>query len=333
MTQAPLAAPSPEQIAHALRELVDAGLYGLEPALDPVSLYEPVRYVLQASGKRVRPVLLLLTAEALGADRVRAMPAALAVEVFHNFTLVHDDIMDHAPTRRGRPTVHARWDESTAILCGDYLVALSYDLLARVDAPHLPALFGAYFRMVRHLCEGQALDKEFESRADVTVEEYFQMIYRKTGALIETSFELGGWIAGADADTRDALRSVGRHVGRAFQIQDDLLDLVADDARWGKIVGGDLQEAKKTYLLLRALEVAEGADRAWFRRIVDERGLPESEIGEARARMERLGVLDEARTAVVEHSEAALAGLGVLPESPARATLHHLIARLQHRLH
>ncbi|MDZ4699472.1 MAG: polyprenyl synthetase family protein [Rhodothermales bacterium] len=333
MPQASLAARSPDELAQTLRELVDAGLFGLEPALEPPSLYEPVRYVLQASGKRVRPVLLLLTAEALGADRVRALPAALAVEVFHNFTLVHDDIMDHALTRRGAATVHARWDESTAILCGDYLVALSYDLLARVDSPHLPDLFGTYFRMVRHLCEGQAMDKEFESRSDVTVEEYFQMIYRKTGALIETSFELGGWIAGADAKLREALRDLGRHVGLAFQIQDDLLDLVADDARWGKKVGGDLQEAKKTYLLLRALEVAEGDDRAWFRRIVDTPGLPEAEIGEARARMDRLGVLEEARRAVLKHSEAALAGLAVLPESSARATLHHLIARLQHRIH
>ncbi|MEZ4698738.1 MAG: polyprenyl synthetase family protein [Rhodothermales bacterium] len=333
MTQAPHAVLTPEQTIQSLRERIEAGLAALEFPATPASLYEPVRYVLQAPGKRVRPVLLLLAAEALGAERDRALPAALAVEVFHNFTLVHDDIMDNAPTRRGRPTVHARWDESTAILCGDFMVALSYDLLARVPGIELKPVLDAYFRMVRLLCEGQALDKEFETRRDVTVEEYFHMIYGKTGALIETSFELGGWIAGANDDVMSTLRSLGRHVGRAFQIQDDLLDLVAEDARWGKKVGGDLQEAKKTYLLLRTLEVARDDDRAWFLRILDQRGLPEAEIDEARSRMERLGVLDEARRAVVSHSEAALAELGVLPETPARAAIHFLIDRLQHRLH
>lgn len=333
MAHAPLATVSPEQHLQTLRLRIDEALAALEPAGIPDSLYEPVRYVLQAPGKRVRPVLLLLTAEALGAERDAALPTALAVEVFHNFTLVHDDIMDHAPTRRGRPTVHARWDESTAILAGDFMVALSYDLLARTESPHLRPILGAYFRMVRALCEGQALDKEFEARQDVTVVDYFDMIYRKTGALIETSFELGGWIAGAGPELRATLQHLGRCVGRAFQIQDDLLDLVADDERWGKKVGGDLQEGKKTYLLLRALEAGDPEMRAWFQRVVDQRGLPADEVPEARRRMEQLGVLDDARRAVVADSEAALMDLDTLPASPAREALRFLIVRLKNRLH
>ncbi len=334
MTQAPRTVSPSEQMVGTLRDQIHAALDQLVLEPEPALLYEPVRYVLGAGGKRIRPVVLLLTAEALGAEREQALPAALAVEVFHNFTLVHDDIMDHAPTRRGRATVHAKWDEATAILCGDYLVALSYELLARSDAPvGLRPLLDCYFRMVRLLCEGQAMDKDFETRDEVTVDAYFQMIYRKTGALIEAAFDLGGMVAGADDDTRSRLQRMGRHIGRAFQIQDDLLDLVADDSRWGKSVGGDLQEGKKTYLLLRALEVTDGDDRAWLQRIVHDKGLPAAEIGKARDLMDRYGVLEEARRAVVEHSAAALADIGMLPECHARAALHALVERLQHRLH
>ena len=318
-----------------LRAGVDEALPGLVEEREPAELYEPVRYVLAGQGKRFRPVLLLLAAEALGAEAEKALPAALAVEVFHNFTLVHDDIMDHAAERRGRPTVQVRWDESTAILCGDLLMALSYDLLARLEkgTPQLGAILHAYYGMVARLCEGQTLDKVFEARADVAVADYLRMIDRKTGALLQTSLELGGRVAGAAPHHLDALRQTGRHIGRAFQIQDDLLDLTADDARWGKTIGGDLIEGKKTFLLLRMLERAEGEERAWFRRIVQDGGLPEEGVPEARERMERLGVLGEAREAVARHSAAALACLEGLPQGPAVGTMRWLIGRMRARVH
>lgn len=316
-----------------LREQVNAALAGLVPDVHPVSLYEPVRFVLAGEGKRFRPVLLLLSSEIFGAAVERALPAALAVEVFHNFTLVHDDIMDHAAERRGRPTVHVRWDESTAILSGDYLMGLSYDLLARVETERLAPLVRTFSQMVAQLCEGQMLDKEFETRDDVTVDAYLHMIDRKTGALLRASIEMGGIIGGAGEGERAVLREMGQHLGRAFQIQDDLLDLVAEDERWGKAIGGDLMEGKKTFLLLRSLERTDGDEHAWFARIVRERGLPAIHVAEARERMERSGVIVEAREAVRRHSAMALQCLERLPPKPAVLTLRWLVERMQARLH
>lgn len=316
-----------------LRRRIDEALAALVPERDPPELYEPVRYVLSGEGKRFRPLLLLLAAEAYGAAPERALPAALAVEVFHAFTLVHDDIMDHAPERRGRPTVHVRWDESTAILCGDYLMGLSYDLLARTETTRLAEVIRTFHEMVGHLCEGQTLDKVYEERAEVSVDDYLGMIDRKTGALLRASLELGGIVGGAGETGRGVLRALGAHLGRAFQIQDDLLDLVADHEQWGKVIGGDLREGKKTYLLLRALERAGDGDRAWFARIVTQRGLPEAEIPEARERMERSGVLEDAREAIRSHTALALRCLDDLPPSPAVETLRWLVLRMQARLH
>ena len=313
-------------INHALPELVaDAG---------PDVLYDPIRYVLDGGGKRIRPILLLLAAEAFDVETKRALPAALAVEVFHNFTLVHDDIMDHADERRGRPTVHLRWDADTAILTGDMLMALSYDLLTQVETPHRSKMLDVYHSMVERLCKGQALDKAFETQDATSVQDYMRMIDCKTGALLEAAFEVGGLIGGANPLQRTALRKVGRRVGRAFQIQDDLLDLTADHDRWGKQVGGDLMEGKKTFLLLRTLERAEGDDHAWFARIVSENGLPADDIPEARERMRRLGIFDEAEDAVQEYTAGARQQIDTLPgHASAIRTMHWLIDQMQARLH
>ncbi|HLT47799.1 MAG TPA: polyprenyl synthetase family protein [Rubricoccaceae bacterium] len=315
---------------------VEAGLaacLGELPA-EPAVLYGPVRYVLEGGGKRIRPVLVLLAAEAFGGEaaRRRALPAALAVEVFHNFTLVHDDIMDGAAERRGRPTVHVRWDAGTAILSGDLLMGLSYDLLARVEGADTAALVRRFHAMVLRLCEGQALDAAFERRDGVTVADYLDMIERKTGALLEAALEIGGIVGGAGEAGRAALRTAGRELGRAFQIQDDLLDLTAESDGWGKTIGGDLVAGKRTFLLLRALERAGGDERAWFARALDG-GLPAAEVAEARARMDRLGVLDDARAAVRRHSDAGLAALAALPPGPAADALRSLAERLVRRAH
>ncbi len=332
MEETPDAAGSAARVA-SLQARIEDALTTLVPEQEPPDLYEPVRYVLDGGGKRLRPLLVLLAAEAYGVPPDRAMPAALAVEVFHNFTLVHDDIMDHAATRRGRPTVHVRWDESTAILCGDYLLALAYDLLASTESPRLGPIVRRFHRMVAHLCEGQTLDKAFETRPEVTVVDYLHMIDRKTAALLEVSLELGGLLGGAGPEALEALQAMGRHMGRAFQIQDDLLDLVADDARWGKTIGGDLIEGKKTYLLLRTLERATGAERDWFARIVQEGGLPAGDVPEARARMEALGILDEARREVHRYTAAAIDTLQTLPDGPPRHALRWLLDRMQRRAH
>lgn len=316
-----------------LRRLVEEALATLVPDREPAGLYAPVRYVLEGQGKRLRPVLLLLAAQVFGVEARRALPAALAIEVFHNFTLVHDDIMDRAEERRGRPTVHVKWDEDAAILCGDYLLALSYAQLARVETDRLPRLLRVYGDMVARLCEGQTLDKAFETRHDVMVADYLYMIDCKTGALLQATLELAGLIGEASDAHLARLREVGKHVGRAFQIQDDLLDLVADDARWGKPIGGDLMAGKKTLLLLDALERTQGAEHDWFARIVAAGGLPAREVPRARALMEHLGVLDDARQAVLQHTTAALKQLAALPEGAPVDTIGWLLQRLQARLH
>lgn len=311
---------------------VEAALAALTFPDSPAELYEPVRHALAGKGKRVRPAMVLLTAEAFGGSdaRERAMPAALAVEVFHTFTLVHDDIMDDAPTRRGRPTVHEEWNEATAILAGDLLFSLSADLLRQSETDRLGDALGAYHETVARLCEGQALDLAFETRRDVTPEAYLGMIDGKTGALLQLALDLGAIIGGADDAARAELRTAGRALGRAFQIQDDLLDVIAESEGWGKAVGGDLVAGKRTWLLLRSLELAETEDdRAFFDRVLD--GLAPEQVPDARARMERLGVLREASDAAEAEAERGCGGLSVLPHGPAADALLTLARSLASR--
>lgn len=331
MTVAPDLAP--EGLTLRARQAVVAGLAALLPQAEPAALYDPARYVLAGEGKRLRPLLVLLAAQAYDASLDEALPAALAVEVFHAFTLVHDDIMDRADTRRGRPTVHRKWDEPTAVLTGDLLLGEAYRLIAQTPSGDLRALMGCFSHMVARLCEGQTLDMAFERAADVSVADYRDMIARKTGALLECCLEMGGRVGGAPEADLASLRALGYHAGQAFQIQDDLLDLVADDARWGKRVGGDLMEGKKTFLLLEAVARAEGDERSWFRRIIADKGLPEAEVPEARARMERLGVIEEAQRAVARETAAALAATQSLPQHPATEALQNLVERLAARAH
>ena len=325
---------TPTSTVDALRAEVDASLRALALPTHPQALYAPIRYVLERGGKRLRPVLVLLAGEIYGAARSAAMPVALAVEVFHNFTLVHDDIMDHSATRRGQPTVHVKWDESTAILSGDYMMALSYRLLAQGPEDVLSEMLAVFDEMVGHLCEGQALDKQFESVPVISLSDYEQMIDSKTGALLRASLELGGLTAMAPEVDRVKLREIGVHLGRAFQIQDDLLDLVADDHRWGKTVGGDLVEGKKTYLLVRALELASGDERAFFERLVLNGGLEHEEVPRARGFLTEMGIVSEARDAVNAHTEAALTLIQSIESSAApRATLANLVEQLRVRMH
>ena len=315
-----------------LTEEVETALDALDLPAEPAGLYAPVRYVLAGGGKRIRPALVLLAAEAFGGGeaRARAMPAAVGVEVFHNFTLVHDDIMDHADTRRGRPTVHVRWDEPTAILAGDLMMGLAARLVVGVEGVNAGRVAEAHYRTVGQLCEGQTLDMGFETRDDVTVDEYLGMIDRKTGALLAHALELGAMVGGATEAEVDALRHAGLALGRAFQIQDDLLDLTADPATWGKPIGGDLVEGKRTYLVLTALDRAQEPDRDWLAAVLGG-GLDPGRVGAARDRLDALGVLDTAAQAVHHFTEAGRAGLDVLPAGTAGDALRALALGLASR--
>ncbi len=312
-------------------EVSDA-LGALDLPAEPARLYDPVRYVLAGGGKRVRPALVLLAAQAFGGaeGRRRAVPAALGVEVFHNFTLVHDDIMDRAATRRGRATVHLTWDEPTAILAGDLMMGLACDLIARTEHADLAPLLRSHYEMVARLCEGQTLDMAFETRQDVTVEEYVGMIDRKTGALLEHALDLGARIGGAGDAAVYALRESGRALGRAFQIQDDLLDVTADADGWGKPVGGDLIEGKRTWLVLSARERATDADRDWLAEVLGG-GIEPGRVDHVRQRLDDLGVLADAADAVASYTDAGRAGLDALPDSDASDALRALALGLASR--
>lgn len=315
------------------RALVEGAIAASVPAGRPAGLYDPARYVMEARGKRLRPLLTLLAAEAYGAGPEIALPGAVAVEVFHNFTLVHDDIMDRAESRRGRKTVHVQWDEPTAILVGDLLMGVAYDHVARLPAHALARAFPVFGRCTARLCEGQILDMEFERRTDVTPAEYLDMIERKTGALLACALELGALAAGAPDDALGNLHEAGLEIGRAFQIQDDLLDLTAESEEWGKPVGGDVVEGKRTWLLLEALASVDraGADRALLERVM-RREATFADVPDVRALMERVGVLNRTRQAVIFHTEAALQRLSVLPDGPAREAISGLVRSMQRRI-
>ena len=300
---------------------------------EPARLYDPTRYILEGRGKRFRPQLVLSSADLFGGNREVALKAAVAVEIFHIFTLVHDDIMDQSPTRRGRDTIHIRWDEPTAILTGDYLLGRTMEELLAFPDHRLRDAMMVFTDTVRQLCEGQIRDMAFEDRQDVTLAEYLQMIDQKTSALLECSLVLGGLSGKASTDDLRTLKEIGHHLGRAFQIQDDLLDLIASSDSWGKPVGGDLMAAKKTWLLLHALESQPGPDRTWFEMLVRNGGATEAEIPEARRRMEALGVLESARSAVLFHSDSAASRIASLPNGIGRDALDALTKKMQVRLH
>ncbi|NOZ57708.1 MAG: polyprenyl synthetase family protein, partial [Calditrichaeota bacterium] len=247
-----------------VRNLVQQRLLELSSKSAPVSFYAPVRYTLEAGGKRLRPLLVVLSAEAAGGRLEQAFDCAVAVELMHNFTLVHDDIMDHDSLRRGRPTVHVKWDEETAILAGDGLVALAFRELFRCSSPRLQEIGRVFSEGILEVCEGQALDKEFETRASVSREEYFEMIGKKTARLFAVSCEMGALAANAGNDAVHALREFGWNLGLAFQIQDDLLDVVSSASVSGKPQASDVRSRKKTFLFIHALQHAPREKREWL---------------------------------------------------------------------
>ncbi len=228
----------------------------------PEGLYEPVDYIMQLGGKRLRPVLVLMAYQLFEETYDEALPVSMAVEVFHNFSLVHDDIMDAAPLRRGKPTVHHRYGLNTGILSGDVMLILCYEFLLKVEKRHLVAdLVAVFNEMAVKVCEGQQYDMDFETRKDVTIPAYLTMIEYKTAALIECCLALGAILAEAGSENVDHLRAFGRNIGLAFQMQDDILDTFGDPEKFGKKVGGDILNNKKTFLVLKAMELASAEDR------------------------------------------------------------------------
>lgn len=290
----------------------------------PESLYEPCDYIIKSAGKRLRPFLVLLSAKAVNGNPDNVMNAAIAVELFHNFTLVHDDIMDNADMRRNRLTLHKKYDINTAILTGDNLIALAYkSLLKDCKNSNLNVIEDFTLSLIE-VCEGQSLDKEFELRNNVTIQEYINMIDKKTAALAEACCSIGAKLAGGSSSEIEGLRKYGKYLGLAFQIQDDLLDIMAEEAELGKKIGGDLIEGKKTFLLLKAFEKAKGNDYKLIQKILVNNGINESEINLYKNLFIDIGVIDDAIAEVKKFTNSALKSLKAINNQEAKLTLEWL---------
>lgn len=243
----------------------------------PASLYEPIEYVLSIGGKRVRPVLTLLAYNLYREDIERVMPQAIALETYHNYTLLHDDLMDNADVRRGKPTVHRKWDANTAILSGDSMLVLAYQRMAQCDEAHLKSVLDLFTETALQIGEGQQYDMEFERRDDVSEEEYIEMIRLKTSVLLACGLKMGALMADAPCGDADNLYRFGECVGLAFQLQDDYLDVYGDPAVFGKEIGGDITSNKKTYMLINALNRANDSQREELTRWISATGFDKQE--------------------------------------------------------
>ena len=253
-----------KEILKKVNEFIDQLPYERKPQ----SLYDPIKYVLSIGGKRVRPVLMLLAYNMYKEDPERILMPACALETYHNYTLLHDDLMDNADVRRGVPTVHRKWDANTAILSGDSMLVLAYHRMLQCDADKQPEVMSLFTETALEIGEGQQYDMEFENRDDVTEEEYIEMIRLKTSVLLACAMKIGGILAGASAEEADNLYKFGEQVGLAFQLQDDLLDVYGDPKVFGKAVGGDITCNKKTYMLINAFQRANSEQRAELERWV-----------------------------------------------------------------
>lgn len=300
---------------------------------EPVNLYEPMTYILNLGGKRLRPVLVLMATEVFGTDYKRAMDAALAVEVFHNFSLVHDDIMDDAPLRRGKQTVHEKWNVNTGILSGDAMLIKAYQLFENYTGTTFRDLAQLFSKTAIEVCEGQQYDVDFETRDDVTVEEYLKMIEYKTAVLVGAALKMGAIIADASPQEREGIYDFGRNLGIAFQLQDDYLDVFGNPETFGKQVGGDIIENKKTYLYLKGVALGNEAER---KAILDLYSIqpkdPVAKIESIKAIFLSSGAADQTKQAIERYTESAFKTLNTLDIGQGKkAVLHEFGMNLMRR--
>ncbi len=314
------------EILKAYAEEIDVVIDDSLSKLEPESLYESSEYLIKAGGKKFRPALTLLSCQAVGGKPEKALKAAAAIELTHTFSLIHDDIMDNDDTRRGKPAVHKVWGEPLAILAGDSLFAKSFELLSQSAEDNI-----AYERVVValqvltnsciNICEGQALDMAFEDTFNVTKDEYMNMIYKKTGDLITASTTIGAIMGGASSNEIQALRTYGKQIGLAFQIQDDYIDLTGDESI-GKPVGSDLVEGKKTLMVVYALEKANKEDHDRLVELLEAND--ESIIPEAMEILEKYGAINYARSKAYDCVIESKQALSILPDSDAKDALFKL---------
>ena len=316
-----------------LYEKVNAFIDKLPYNREPKSLYEPIQYVLSLGGKRIRPVLVLMACEAVGGDIEKAIMPAVGLEMYHNFTLLHDDVMDKADIRRGKPTVHVKWDDNTAILSGDAMLTMATQLIARADAAGMPQVMELFNRTAMEIYEGQQYDMDFESRGDVTVEEYIAMIRLKTSVLLSCACKMGALIGGADEATAQRFYEIGENLGLAFQLQDDMLDVWGDEATFGKAIGGDIMNNKKTFLLINACQRATDDNRIelalWLNTENASRAV---KVPAVTAIYERLGLKELSEAEIAKYNDKAMAAVfETAVDEPAKKAFIDLISRLVKR--
>ena len=319
--------------ATEIQEKVNAYIASLPYERRPKSLYDPIEYVLAAGGKRIRPSFVLMAYNLFHDDVDRILPVATALETYHNYTLLHDDLMDKADMRRGRPTVHKKWDDNTAILSGDTMLVLAYEHLAKCDTKYLKPALDLFTETALEVSEGQQFDMEFETRNDVAEEEYIEMIRLKTSVLLACALKMGAVVAGASDADANALYAFGEKVGLAFQLQDDLLDVYGDPKVFGKAIGGDITSNKKTFLLINAFNRADAGTRAELERWTTATEFdPAEKIAAVTEIYNRLGIDKLAEQRIKEYFEQSRQHLDELSVSDDRkAVLREYTERMMNR--
>lgn len=295
-----------------LQEIISRSIDEYVVEIPSGNLYDPVRYIFRLGGKRMRPALMLGACDLFGGDIREAIPPAIGVEVFHNFTLMHDDIMDEAPLRRGKETVHHKWNTNNAILSGDVMFVMGYQLMCRVKPAILPEVLDVFSKTATEVCEGQQLDMDFENRNDVSIAEYIEMIRLKTSVLLAGSLKIGGIIGGGNPEDLRHIYRFGEHIGIAFQLRDDLLDVYGDSDKFGKQVGGDILANKKTYLALKAREMASDDQLRKLENLAGVDADPTIKVQQTIGLFDELGIRSETEKAMESYFDSAMKHLAAL---------------------
>lgn len=314
------------------RKKINAILHGTVKNRKPSSLYIPAAYIINSEGKRIRPFLVLLSAGAVGGNFSQAYNAAVAVELLHDFTLVHDDIMDNAEKRRGKLTLHKKYNKNTAILVGDSLLSVAYEYLLKDCNGYSKSIISSFTSGLIEVCEGQILDTDYEARKYVSLSEYLLMIKKKTASMVKMCCEIGATLGGGKEKEIKGIANYGLNIGIAFQVQDDLLDIIADENKFGKRIGSDLIEGKKTYLFIKALEKARGEDRKLLSKVVDNKGIGINQVKKYKELYERLGVIADARKTINYYTKKALSSLNVIKKISDKEILVWLADELLKRI-
>lgn len=315
-------------------EVVEKAIANSYISAEPQGLYQPINYTMELGGKRLRPALMLMCCEAFGAEHTRCINQAVGLEYFHNFTLLHDDVMDNADMRRSRPTVHKKWDVNTAILSGDTMLSIAYQYMLKADTDKITSIMDTFNKAAIEVYEGQQYDMEYEHRTDVTIDQYINMIRLKTSVLFGCACQIGAIVAGADKSEQQRIYDFGINLGLAFQLQDDFLDVYGDSATFGKEIGGDILNAKRTFMLISAYNRADQSQTKQLDELLDQTSAftPAQRIAGVTEIYNQLAIPELCRAEIARHTQVAIdavQSLNIAPE--AKQSFENLVEKLMKR--